>query len=180
MLRIVLLILITANVYSQSDTINKTTPKGKKNGYWLVYLDSSLNVTRYKERAVFYGFDYYENGRKICPLQNLNRKNKNSIDPILKKQIGNPVLLNGEFKFYYKDGTVEFEDVYINGLPNTKTAYRWSPDGKLITKEVADYKKQYKNQTGSCYYESIDSSNTVKDWFWYGKGENGKWEYQKK
>lgn len=46
------------NVSGQHDTLNKRNSKGKKNGYWIQYLDS-LAYPIDSANSYFYGYDLY-------------------------------------------------------------------------------------------------------------------------
>jgi hypothetical protein len=175
---LIVLVITVTNSRAQNDTLNKYNNRGKKQGYWITYLDTALNTTEKKDNAILYGYTYYDNGKKVNPLQNLLRKAKTSVGDDLKKNRGNPVLINGTFLIYNKENKVEYEEVYENGKPRLKTAYSWDKNGNR-SKETLDYQNKYMGQEGSFYFQQYNSSGELVDKFWYGRNEKGKWVYIK-
>lgn len=70
-----LYILLTFQLTSQNDTLNRNDLHGKKDGYWLQYLDSNANPTN-KQNYKYLGFEYYENGKVLFRFKKSHWKNK--------------------------------------------------------------------------------------------------------
>jgi hypothetical protein len=173
---VLLLFLFFCKISSaQVADTNAYNSKHKKHGYWLVYLDSNLNVCKNKSTAAYYGYDYYDNGRLAAPVQQFRKRIAKKVDFPIKPTPGKPVLLEGNFKFYDKNGALEYEEISVQGHPAIHYAYRWSKDGTLTMKEIVDFTQLYKGQQGSFYYEWYGETGLI-DKYWYGKKENGKWD----
>jgi hypothetical protein len=164
----------------KSDTLSQFGKNHKKTGYWPVYLDSNLNICKDTSKAAYYGYNYYENGKLIDPLQQYKNRIRKKVDFAIKPQTGKPVLLTGRYVFYYNNSdNIEFVEYYDNGHSSIQMAFRWDANGRQTMKEVLDYTKPYKNQTGSFYYEKYGAEGELIDKFWFGKKENDKWDYIK-
>jgi len=176
---IIILTCIINSVYSQIklDTLNKYNDNRKKHGYWLTYLDTNLNACRDLKKAAYYGFDYYENGQLINPIQQFKNRIAKKVAFDKKPQIGNPTILDGKYVFYDKLGNVEYVEVFNNGTTVTKTAYTYKRKTNILfSREVIDYSKPYKNQINSFCFEYYLKSDTIPSvkW-WQGKLDDGKW-----
>ncbi len=171
------LICLTSSSQNNADTLNKYNDKGKKHGYWKVYLTETIVKTKDSTKAFYYAYNYYENGSLVILTTNLGTRKK----PVkieydgVKSTAGHPVLLNGRLKLYDKHG-LEYDEIYANGLPTYKmsyASYKGAPNVKL---ELLDYSRPYKNQMGSFYYELYYQDGTVYKKYWFTKNEKGKWD----
>jgi hypothetical protein len=163
-----------SRLISQSDTLNQYNDKGKKQGYWLAYLNEKLKRTD-SCNAIYYGYEYFENGQNLTNLSKRDIK-KYTIEPSMPKRSGLPILLDGEFVLK-PNSSVKYLESYKNGMPYIFKAY---VDFKNIKKmnfeqEYLDFTKKYKNQIGSFYWEerSPNTNDTTKYWF---RKFDGKWQ----
>jgi hypothetical protein len=149
------LILSTICGYSQMDTLNKCNDKKKKTGYWVEYFDNNVIPTD-SANSYFYGFQLYDNGYKVYSFGKLKEKRKLTLiyDSILPKK-GHPILVNGVFKWYFKDSTLRLEEKYVAGLPSIYKVYaqRYLTDKSTIVGELADFTRKYNNIQGTFYHE---------------------------
>ncbi len=153
----ILLAFSTNALFAQmsSDSLNRYDAKNKKIGFWKVYLDDYLLETADSSEAYFYAYDYYINGRIIIwtsSAQYYKRKALNVVHDSPMPQKGNPSLLNGNFKFYYKDG-LGLDETYSDGLPILVATCATASNGESVRTEILDYTKMYNNQFGSMLYE---------------------------
>lgn len=170
---IILLFFFPYILKSQNDTINQFV-KGKKNGTWKVYLDSSLNKVDIIDSAFFIAFESYDFGDCIFKYNNnQNRIDADSISYSLNwPKKGSPQLLSGVFKFYTNDGRIISHEEYKNGLPwywKSFIYYKSEPK-KCGINEVFDWSKQYNGIKGTYYYVVYwDSEIHIHGWFRKGK-----------
>jgi hypothetical protein len=146
-----------------------------KAGLWKVFLDEKFKIISDSSKAFYYGYETYDNGNSLYPLVQF----KKGIITSLKSEVGKPIPLNGALIIQYKNGKVSTEANYSNGFPTIWYGYRWDKTGRCTMKESLDYSKQYKNQPGSFYYEKYNQDNILVETFYFGKKENGKWDYIK-
>lgn len=165
--------------YAQIDSINQINADGKKNGYWMVYLDTFMQETDSAD-AYFYGYDLYDNGeivycysrrgeawRKRCTLE---------YSGVLPEK-GKPVLINGTLKFFENGRLVSLE-IYKDGNPLFWEAYTYGKNDTLRAGfiETFYFDKLYNNIPGTYYltYTSNfnDGSSMIAE-YWYRKGKKG-------
>jgi hypothetical protein len=168
----IFLILISSISHSQSfrDTVNHFNSKHQKNGYWVIYLNERLVPVKDTSQARFYGFNYYDNGVLVgfFPAANQSRKRAKKIDyhgldPIK----GKILLLDGRITYYEKDSAT-LDEVYENGIPLCRRGFFWDRRGQPAYTQILNYKKEFKNETGSFYYEYLQRKDTLEK-IWYRK-----------
>ncbi len=170
--------------FSQADTLNKLNAKGKKNGYWISYLDANTWKTD-SASAKFLMFEFYDNGKLITNTPKYNWKAKNNLKCELDS-FKNSKLISGTFKWYDpKTKQLIVEEKYLNGHPVTTIEYfYYKSQEKYICsmKHLYFYNKRYNNEHGSFYYEEWNdtsyyyfTSELKRSWF---KKSGKKWRFE--
>jgi hypothetical protein len=166
------LLFIGSAAFSQADSLlNQFDDKGKKQGYWLYYLDDKLNPADLKN-ATYYGFDLYDHGQNLRQLDlSLYKKLPKTHSGSDNSGKSKPLMLEGEFTFSnpgykinitYKDGHLQTVEKYY--LENKIARYRV----KLI-----DYTRHYQtNDPGSYYWEVTAHPDSIPRRYWYIKIED--------
>ncbi len=165
--------------YGQTTTFNKLDAKGKKTGYWKVYLNANAMLTD-SANSYFYGYEFYDNDKAVPGIFEQVKEYSN-IKLIFSGKTstkGNPIAINGMLKEYFiKEGKDELnaETCYRDGFPQTFKEYL---AGNIIT--LADFTKRYNYIEGtyfiSDYLTYIVTSETRRKTtcYWYRKEKN-KW-----
>lgn len=169
------------NVYvpdtSNLGVIDQYNQKGKKQGYWKVFLDEKAVPTD-SANACFYGFTYWDNGEELNKFDDINELNKVNkkhnglldtkfIGPLPEK--GKPVAIHGMLKIYDEHNALRGAIIYKNGQPyfaRTFYAYNNGEYGKFYY-----YYIKYKNIQGTCQVvKKVPNKHYM---YWYRKGKNG-------
>lgn len=163
-----------------SDTLNRYDSKKNKTGYWLVYFTDSLFEVKNKSEASFFAYYYFDNGFSwnglYCPRATHYRKTCTKMEykgSPLKK--GEPILLQGEFSFYGKNGKVGMHENYIKGWPEVIEDFTYDDQGKCKYHNVMDFSKHYQGQICSSYTKFYNYE-TLKEEGYYAKNKKGKWK----
>ena len=107
---IIIFLFIAFGLYSQdlseinTDTLNQYNDKGKKTGYWIQLLNKNWNPTKKEEKAVFFSYVYYENGKDL-----IGKIGFAFFKPVIKisgnkAQKNKIIILDGTYTFYYPFG----------------------------------------------------------------------------
>lgn len=169
----IIFLIISAFSWAQADSLyNKIDDKGEKNGVWIVYLDSLLNPID-STGSFFYAYEIYDNGKRVFK----HYKDHNSdADSILYNldypEKGNPILLDGTFKWFTADGRILEHEEYSAGWPVYWKSYQYyaKDPNKCGFNEVLDWSKKYKGIEGTYYYEELwDGEVKLEGWFRKGK-----------
>lgn len=179
MTRLLFIALLLSNLTlcGQRDTLNRFNDKGKKNGYWVQYLDSLLYATD-SSNSYFYGYDLYDNGLKVFTFSarpNSWKKSKLVYDGQLPEK-GKPKPIEGTFKWYSPEMRIESEEVYKAGRPFYMKSYVYSKKDPINSSfnEVLYFDRLYKNIPGTFYYEEYWDGKLSRK-YWFRKGRK-KWE----
>lgn len=169
---LIILFCIPLLCRAQNDTINQLV-KGKENGIWKVYLDSSLNLVDNIDSAFFIAFEAYDKGDRIFKHYKNRNKDADSVSYNSNWPTkGNPQVLSGVFEWFYKDGRVLEHEEYKNGWPwywKSYIYYNNNPQ-KCGMNEVLDWSKLYNGIFGTYYYEEFhDDKLYIHGWFKKGK-----------
>jgi hypothetical protein len=180
---IILFILFQSSLFGQTDTLNKLNTKGKKQGYWVQFLDQNTNPTD-SSNAKYLGYELYDNGKSLFKFTKYRWKLKWILiyepDSLQEKN-----LISGLFKWIDpKTNKLMCEDKYIGGHPAYLKEYHYfKRNDSLIwgLTLTADYSKKFENTIGSFYYE--DLANTTRyvipvKKYWYRK-INNKWKFDR-
>lgn len=166
-------LLFLSLLKSQSDTLNKFNSKGKRNGYWIKYLDDKTNPTD-SINSFFYGYELYDNGKKVFTFNHNKDKIANTfkfIGTIPSK--GNPIKINGIFKWYYLYNgalVLSLEESYKNGSPVIFKSFSSKlKDTAVYLFEYVDFTKRYNNIPGTNYNEIHNSYDDHVQKYWYYK-----------
>ncbi|MGZ4156213.1 MAG: hypothetical protein ACXVED_03490, partial [Bacteroidia bacterium] len=117
---------LTSGFGQNNNTLNKLNSKGKKNGYWVQYLDSLAYPTD-SSHSYFYGYDLYDNGETVFRFSDRDkvwRKCKLVFDGHLPDK-GKPIPIEGTFKWYWKKAQIADEGTYKNGRPYFWKSYAY-------------------------------------------------------
>lgn len=163
-----------------SDTLNRFDSKKNKTGYWLVYFTDSLTEVKDKNKASFFSYYYFDKGYSwnglFCPRATHYRKTSTKMEykgaPIKK---GVPILLEGEFSFYGKDGKVGMHENYIKGWPEIIEDFTYDETGKCKYHNVMNFTKHYEGQICSSYMKFYNYE-ILKEEGYYAKNKKGKWK----
>lgn len=168
------MLLIGSEFFAQNDTLNKFNNKGKKNGYWIKYLDQNVSPVD-SINSYFYGYELYDNGTSLF-VYNKDwwlKQSKLSYNDSLPKK-GSPILLNGIFSWYdNKDSLPSIIETYKNGYPISIEAYHKCQYHLRHRSEFVDFTKRYNNEIGTYYVESEGFNGMKKYWF---RKEQKKWK----
>jgi hypothetical protein len=163
-------------VCGQVDTLNKFNVNGKKDGYWLQYLDSLTNPSD-SVNAFFYGYELYDNGIKVFKFYEKSQiyKNYTLVYDGNFPSKGNPILIDGTFKWYSNEVQIENIEIYKFGKPHYFKSYVYSINQlNSIFNEVLYFDKLYNGVIGTYYYEEYLNGNLIRK-YWYRKGRK-KWK----
>lgn len=181
-LKIALFILTFQSIaiFGQKDTINQLNSKGKKIGYWKVFLDEKCDPTD-SINACFYGYELYDNGKYVWKFFKQEKAQEEGVRTYQGKlpEKGKPELLNGTFKSYYSYGLLAQESDYKNGHPlylNSILRDKKNPE-TTVFRQVFYFDRLYNNIPGTYYYEEISNNTSIKK-YWYYKGKSG-WKVYK-
>jgi len=149
-------IVLLSRLHGQTDTLNKYNSKGKKDGYWLQYLDFNLLPTD-SLNSDYKGFELYDNGQALYQFKKERGLKNTKLTTIMKSTKGFPLLIDGLFKWKYpSDSVPAMTKEFKNGHPTiTKYYYSIKLRDTLFTgsTEIIDYTKRHNNTRGSFYYE---------------------------
>lgn len=169
----ILLAILPFSLIAQNDTLNQLV-KGKKNGTWQVYLDSTLNQVDVVDSAFFIAFENYDLGD--CIFKYYNKQDRMDADSVTFSSNwptkGSPQVLSGVFEWYTRDGKIINHEEYKNGWPRYWKSYIYykNEPQKCGINEVMDWSKQYNNMKGTYYYVVYwDSEIHLHGWFRKGK-----------
>ncbi len=180
-MKAITLILISIIPFiSNGQEFNKLDEKGKKTGYWKLFLDENINPTD-SINAFFWGYEFYDEGIIVCkkfPKTNYYKNCKLIYSGAFSVK-GNPLPLDGIIKWVYTyDGKEEIliEDTYQKGF--TLFSKEYAHDELWIS---IDFTKKYKNMEGSCYvtdyftYFITTDTRKKTSCYWHRKAGN-KWK----
>ena len=167
-------ILFNLNLSGQEDSLNRLDSKGKKDGYWLQYLDSAAYPTD-SANACFYGYNLYDHGQKVFMYSSRNKfyqKYKLIFEGNLPEK-GKPKPIAGTFKWYYEKQILN-EEIYKDGKPVFMKSYVYSKRDQINSafNEVLYFDKLYNNVRGTFYYEEYDNGKLART-YWFYKGRKG-------
>lgn len=172
-------LLLSANT---GDTLNRYNAAKKKDGYWLVYLDTLLKPVD-SAQAFFYGYEHYDNGEVLFSFSRfpLEIPKKYSFGSDAEHgEKGKPVLLNGSFRVYYPQGWKYQEQLFKDGRPvQIRNMIHEKNDPDIAYSQTLYFDQLYNGQAGSYYYEEKEQgAATVTGYF--RKGEKGWQAYPEK
>jgi len=163
------------NVFGQADTLNKLNSKGKKTGYWKIYLNDKADPVDNIVDSYFYGFELWDEGEKVFKYFKHKWGDKMTFEgPTLTK--GSPIPLAGTFKSFDKKGRLIIEETYQNGNPlyiKSFTTSHDKTDNKTYLFEDLDFSKKYNNIPGTFYLEEHFHTTGRLDKYWFRKGDRG-------
>jgi len=165
----VLFFTLATFIYSQTKKISQLNNNGKKDGKWALYLDKDWKVINDSSEAVYFRYTYYDNGTHIYPMGPSGGKGY-----ALKPQAtasSNPVLLDGEYKWYDKKGRLSSVHVFKNG--EYVSCKEYFPTGELS--QHFDYTKTCDGQEHGWTVYIYDKNGDLKNTVVTCKDKNGNW-----
>jgi hypothetical protein len=160
-------VLFTLSLFSQ-ETINQFDANGKKHGKWIVWLDKDWHLAKDSMSAVYFRYNYFINGRSMYPMGPMGGKFEANPNSKVKK--GNALLLDGEYKWFYKNGNVRFVNVLKDGWYISYKEYR--SDGTL--ESFFDYTEHDRGQQYSWSMSIYDKKGHLKSKGWAYEEYSGK------
>lgn len=157
--------------FSQTEILNHLDKDGKKEGKWILYLDSKGEKLKDSTNAVYCRYTYYDQGVNIYPMGGFITKDgklESSGNIESNKKIK---ILDGEYKCLDKKGRTMFIHVFKNGEYISYKAFTES--GELQT--FFDYTKHCEGQPHSWYLYTYDKTGKIKTEMCVKKNGNGKW-----
>lgn len=174
MVKTFFILLFPLVCFSQKDTLNQYL-NGKKNGFWKVYLYSSLNPTKDEGVAFFIAYENYDIGDRIFKYYKNHFNDADSVTYNLEWPLkGKPQILSGVFKWYTADGRILGHQEYNNGSPcymKSYSYYKKNPQ-KIGFTEILDWSKLYNGISGTFYYEEY-WDDELGSHGWFRKGKRG-------
>ena len=171
-LLIISFIFFNLNISGQTDSLNRFNDKGKKDGYWIQYLDSLAYPTD-STNSYFWGYELYDNGLRVFRFSDRNplwKKYRLVFDGHLPSK-GRPIQIEGTFKWYANEIQIANEEIYKNGKPFYFKSYNYSKSDPFNSSfnEVLYFDKLYNNTRGTFYYEEY-FNGTLGRKYWFRKG----------
>lgn len=183
--------LLTAKIIcGQTDSTNQVDFKGKKNGYWLQYLDLRLNPID-SSNSYYKGFEFYDHGILVYKF---NEHKWFKRDTILRANSiptkGQPVLVAGRFMWFSsdKDSIPNSVRDFRDGHPVYEKCNHQISKPNLywnLMSEVLDFTKRYQNIPGTHYYyevnfpypDELNQTSIRRESYYYKK--KSKWKYHR-
>jgi hypothetical protein len=173
-LTIIFLLLPLLSFAWSKDSLNRVDTKGKKDGYWKVFLDSQLFVTD-SAQSHFYGYDLYDHGHEVFRYSNRGRWKWAQItyeDTLPVK--GKPIEITGTFLWYSSDSLLWNTEIYSEGSPWFWEANHYLKGGKRPSGfERIYFYKHFENTEGT-FLVAENFSHGETRYYWYIKGDK-KW-----
>jgi hypothetical protein len=161
------LILGLTTIYGQTEPLDQLNNNKKKDGKWIVYLDSQWNKVD-KSNAVFYRYTWFDNGVNINPMG--AGGGKNSKMETTNTSTDKVKMLDGEYK-WFKDGKLKYVHVLKNGAYVSYKEYKAT--GEL--ESMFDYIKGCEGQPHSWTLYVYDKTGKVISTTTICKDKKGKW-----
>lgn len=144
------------------------TVKSQTNNKNVVYLSTDWKIVTDKKDAVYlYYMDYQNENPKEIYYSNKKRLDYDKSNEI--KTTDGIIILNGEYKWYDKNGKLLTHNRFENGVRVWCKTYTWGLSGKNRTgeklHEYFDYTKKYDNQPNSFYCEQYDKKGNKSTWY---------------
>ena len=94
----IILFVLNLFIFGQTEKLNQRDSNGKKDGVWIVWLDSDWKLAKDSMSAVYYRYNYFNHGANIYCMGPWGRKN-NKLEgtPNSETKKGNAKLLDGEY-----------------------------------------------------------------------------------
>lgn len=181
---IVITTFIISNFFlcpAQPDTLNQLNVKGKKQGYWLCYLNKRFKPTD-SIKGVYVGFDLYDDGINLTRIgKRRGLSHQRIVDSITSSghKFGRFKLLDGKILFYNKKNLLTSGEIYSQGHPLKYyvTSRCGHPNTECAEEvlEMVDFTKLFNNIRGTAYVEFRRCTGGISQRSWFRK-ENGKWD----
>ena len=179
----ILFVLIFSNLNSQTlkeislDTLNKLDGNGKKDSYWIVYLNQNLETVK-KEKATFFGYSFFIQGIELDRWWEGSGSGKLPIEIKGNKPIpGEIVLLDGEYKIFNKAHSLFWLQHFNKGI-KASIEKLYNPSGGYLEYYI-NYDLKYHAQAHSYFgFEDQNLRGGFRQYWYYRNGEKG-WRYYK-
>ena len=116
---VILIGFFSAKIFAQTESLNQLDDKGKKDGRWIVYLNTNWKEVNDSSQATFYKYTYYDHGFNIyvlgpCGKKKWKLEQKSGNQPEQSNKIK---LLDGDYKWIDGKGRVQSVHKFKNGAP---------------------------------------------------------------
>lgn len=173
---ITLLLISFSTLLVGQDTLNQLNSKGKKTGYWKVLLNDKVDPVDSLKDAYFYGIELWDNGVDVFKFHKHGSwASEKMVFSGKFPQKGNPVLIDGTFKWFDDKALITSEEIYKNGKPFFIKSYSWDKEDPKISffNEVLYFDRLLDNIPGTYYYEEYGYGGELKQKYWFRKGRRG-------
>jgi hypothetical protein len=173
-----LILSISPKHFSQTNfPINKTNDKGKKIGFWLIYLNDRLVPIKDSINYTYKAYNFYYLGTDQSYFSEWKKIKKTS--QLDLKGAGKQPLLEGTFSFYDKNNKLSIRQSYKGGFPTLLEVFAYNRQGKIKYYETWTYSQALDDQLGSYAYRkfSADSVLLASTFF---RRENNDWLFSDK
>ena len=164
-----LALVLSAFAFAQTEKLNQLDEKGKKHGKWIIYLDNNWFKLKDSTKAVYYRYNYYDHGTSLYPMGPCGKKGWRLE---VTQGAGAPSkFLNGEYKWYNKEGKLSSTHVLKNG--EYVMCKEYYPTGEL--NQHFDYTKKCKGEIHGWGVYIYDKAGKLLMTSWMCRDENGEW-----
>lgn len=171
-----LFFLLGQKGFAQTDTLNKLTSKGKKNGYWKVLLNDKADPVDSLKDSYFYCIELWDNGEDVFNYEKHKWTfSKMTFDGTLPEK-RNPKLIEGTFKWFDNKGFLQISETYKNGQPLYIKSYHVLNNKSDTINHVfedCDFTIKYNNIPGTYYYREHSFVTGTYTEYWFRKGKKG-------
>lgn len=176
-LLIAIILTLVANLtFSQdrfnNDSINKYNKDKKKNGIWIEYLDRNWVEVKSEEKSKssFYRYVFYDNGFRVTSVFKPEKHQLKKAT--LSDKSNHPLILNGKYLFYYKNGAPYCYVEYNDGLESGRQIY-YTRKGKISAEYFYDIK--WNNTPYTFYVKLYKKNGDLKTSGFYAKYDEKMW-----
>src|SRR5688572_25962798 len=114
--KLLLVSVLFAFALSAQEKLNQLDANGKKDGKWIVWLDTDWKLAKDSMSAAYFRYNYFDHGASVYgmgPWGGKNTKMTGTPTSVVKK--GNAKMLDGEYKWYNSKGELRSTHVLKNG-----------------------------------------------------------------
>ena len=139
---------------------NQLDAAGLKHGWWTAYLDAQLAEIKNKETdTVYYLYSYYDHGYNVSRRGSIGTRGEScTVPPGLQPDSTGYILLNGEFKSLYKNGSTHVAVTAVDGYLTLYQLYYKS--GAL--RYYFDYTKLYHDRPHTIFFAAYKKAGELK------------------
>lgn len=157
---------------AQDIPLNSYDDKGKKHGYWKVFLNNQLNEVDSVEYQ-FIGYEHYIHGQPVFKFYKESRHEKSSF--ILDKDSISTTskILSGIISIFNKNGFITDKLSFYNGHPMLFESYTYLDDSTNKIYQTIDFTQKYQNEEGTFLVTEFLQFNSYSEKCWFRNGKHG-------